>query len=220
MIQPFFSAMNDVLDEMIERYPNSSPDEKLALEEQWNVLKSMSDDIIESWLALEEKMGDYRRRRQSGDDGGFDGKSAVPVPPAEWPVPFVKGQGYFKLHMFRECACQFEQLLARYAEWSLARLYLAMSRMHLGEFAEAHRHFQLVAGTADEPKLQAIAYNAMGCVQAVQANLAQAQHFFRKAMELDPGFADAKHNLDACLCDAGSVQLSFGSAELTALMPG
>ncbi|MFD2332096.1 hypothetical protein ACFSR7_22805 [Cohnella sp. GCM10020058] len=219
MIQPFFSAMNDVLDQMIERYPNSSPDEKLALEEQWNVLKSMSDDIIESWLALEEKMGDYRRR-QTGDIDGFKGKSADPVMPTEWPVPFVKGQGYFKLHMFRECACQFELLLARYAEWSLARLYLAMSRMHLGEFAEAHRHFQLVAGTADEPKLQSIAYNAMGCVQAVQANMAQAQQFFRKALELDPGFADAKHNLDACICDAGSVHLSFGSAELSALALG
>ncbi|MDI4645527.1 hypothetical protein [Cohnella hashimotonis] len=220
MIQPFFSAMNDVLDRMIERYPNSTPDEKLALEEQWNVLKSMSDDIIESWLALEEKMGDYRRRRQAVDIDGLNAESAVLAAPTEWPVPFVKGQGYFKLRMFRECASQFEQLLDQYAEWSLARLYLAMSRMHLGEFAEAHRHFQFVAGTADEPKLQAIAFNAMGCVQAVQANMAQAQHFFRKALELDPGFADAKHNLDACVGDAGSVQLSFGSAELTALAPG
>ncbi|CAI6081028.1 hypothetical protein [Cohnella sp. JJ-181] len=217
MIQPFFSAMNDVLDEMIERYPNSSPEEKLTLEEQWNVLKSMSDDIIESWLALEEKMGDYRRQCQNA---GAPAQTGMPATPAEWPAPFVKGQGYFKLHMYRECACQFEELLSRYAEWSVARLYLAMSRMHLGEFVEAQRHFQLVAGTADEPRLQAIAFNAMGCVQAVQANLSQAQLYFRKAMELDPGFADARHNLDACLSDAGSVQLSFGSAELTALVPG
>jgi len=217
VIQPFFSAMNDVLDEMIERYPKSSPEEKLALEEQWNVLKSMSDDIIESWLALEEKMGDYRRQRQESAVGQ---DMSVMTQPIEWPAPFVKGQGYFKLQMFRECACQFEELLAHYAEWSVARLYLAMSRMHLGEFAEAHRHFQLVAGTADEPKLQAIAYNAMGCVQAVQANLAQAQWFFRKAAELDPGFEDAVRNLEACGREGGSVQLSFGSAELAALVPG
>lgn len=218
MIHPFFSAMNDALDDMIARYPNSSPEEKLALEEQWNVLKSMSDDIIEAWLALEEKMGDYRRQRQSAPGQAAPGQ-CPPPPPQELPLPFVKGQGYFKLQMFGECARQFEELLARYAEWAVARLYLAMSKMHLGEFAEAHRHFELVAGTSDEPRLQAIAYNAMGCVQAVRANLTQARHYFRKALELAPGFADAQHNLDSCCRETESVQLSFGSAELVALAP-
>ncbi|MEK0314084.1 hypothetical protein [Cohnella sp. 56] len=218
MIHPLFATMNDVLDQMIERYPNSSTEEKLALEEQWNVLKSMSDDIIESWLALEEKMGDYRRQRQASPPGAV--MDAAAMLPQELPLPFVKGQGYFKLQMFRECACQFEELIAHYAEWPVARLYLAMSRMHLGEFADAHRHFELVACTADEPRLQAIAYNAMGCVQAVQANLIQACSFFRKAIELAPGFEDARRNLDSCSRGAESVQLSFGSAELAALAPG
>ncbi|MCC3376488.1 tetratricopeptide repeat protein [Cohnella sp. REN36] len=213
MIRSFFSAMNDALDDLIARYPHASTEEKLRLEEQWNVLKTLSDDIIESWLQFEDKMAVYRQSREQAAPQAPSWENAEEL----W-GPFVKGQGYFKLHMFGEASRHFDEMLKRDAELIVARLFLAMCRMHLGEFEEAQRHLRLIAATSDEPKLQAIAYNALGCVQAVYANLKQAQCYFHKAMETDPSFADARRNLESCLQGSGQLQLQFGSAELHALV--
>ncbi|MBB6674096.1 tetratricopeptide repeat protein [Cohnella nanjingensis] len=214
MIRPFFSAMNDALDDLIARYPHASSEEKIRLEEQWNVLKTLSDDIIELWLQFEDKMAAYRQIREHP---AADAPQALEEAEEIW-TPFVKGQGYFKLHMFGEASRLFDEMLKRDAELIVARLFLAMCRMHLGEFDEAQRHFRLIAATSDEPKLQAIAYNALGCVQAVFANLKQAQCYFHKAMETDPSFADPRRNLESCLQGTGQLQLQFGSAELHALV--
>ena len=214
MIDQWFGALNDTLDDLLRRYPTASSEEKDDLEQQWNVLKTISDDIIEAWLQFEDKMALYRNLKQEN----------VPnfkaLANEDFMGPYLKGQGYFKLHMFAEGADCFEQTLSMEPELNVARLLLAMCRMHLQQFAEAQRHFQLIAEWTDEPKLKAIAFNALGCVQAVFANLKQAQHYFQKAAETDPNFEDPRRNLESCRNrgPSGRLQLQFGSAELSAMM--
>lgn len=211
MIRQWFATMNEMLDELIIRYPQASGEEKNHLQEQWNMLKSLSDDIIESWLQFEDRMAFCRElQQQSAQQTGHDPQALM--------SPFIKGQGYFKLHMFAQASRHLEQAIALYPDLIGARLFLAMSRMHLKEWGEAQRHFQLVAAMAEECKLRAIAYNALGCIQAIYAHLDQAQSYFRKAIDTDPSFADPRSNLECCRQGLGQLQLQFGSAELQAIV--
>jgi tetratricopeptide (TPR) repeat protein len=214
MIRQWFATMNELLDELIIRYPQASGEEKNQLQEQWNMLKSLSDDIIESWLQFEDRMAFYRelQQQQNAKQPEHDPQALM--------SPFIKGQGYFKLHMFAHASRHLEEAIASYPDFMGARMFLAMSRMHLKEWGEAQRHFQLIAAMSEESKLRAIAYNALGCIQAVYAHLDQAQSYFRKAIDTDPSFADPRRNLECCQqgFGPGQLQLQFGSAELQAIV--
>lgn len=205
--------MHEMLDDLIIRYPHASGEEKSQLQEQWNMLKSLSDDIIESWLQFEDRMAFFR------DVQTDQGPQKHEQDPLLQMVPFIKGQGYFKLHMYPQASEQLEEAISRYPDFVGARLFLAMSRMHMKEWGEAQRHFQLISAVAEDDKLRAIAYNALGCIQAVYAHLDQAQTYFRKAIDADPSFADPKRNLECCSQGIGQLlQLQFGSAELQAIV--
>lgn len=216
MIRQWFATMHELLDELIIRYPHATDEEKNRLQEQWNMLKSLSDDMIESWLQFEDRMAFFRDLQQQPE-----GKQQAVHDPQALLNPFVKGQGYFKLHMFPQASQQLEEAISLYPDFLGARLFLAMSRMHMKEWREAQRHFQLIAAVAEESKLRAIAYNALGCIQAVYAHLDQAQSYFRKAIDADPSFADPRRNLESCRQGLGQqhLQLQFGSAELQAIVP-
>ncbi|MFB9275234.1 hypothetical protein [Cohnella cellulosilytica] len=210
MIQQWFETMNDVLDDLILRYPQASAEEKIACRQQWDMLKSLSDDIIELWLQFEDKMGGFRDLQQQPD--------LVVQEPQRLLDSFVKGQGYFKLQMFKQASDQLEQTIAAYPDFLCARLFLAMSLMHLTRWNEAQRHFQLIAAMTEEKRLQAIAFNALGCIQAIYAHLDKARTYFHKALEADPGFADPRLNLQSVSQGNTQIQLQFGSAELQSLV--
>lgn len=209
MIQQWFATMNDILDDLILRYPHATGEEKTRLQQQWDMLKTVSDDIIESWLQFEDKMGVYRELQQQNPNFGQ---------PQRLLGSFIKGQGYFKLHMFEQASQQLEEAIDLYPDFVGARLFLAMSRMHMKEWSEAQRHFQLISVSTEESRLQAIAYNALGCIQAIYAHLERAQSYFEKALETDPTFGDPKLNLESCKQGNGQLQLQFGSAELQTLV--
>ncbi|WP_373229677.1 hypothetical protein [Cohnella sp.] len=209
MIQQWFATMNEILDDLILRYPHASGEEKNQLQQQWDMLKTLSDDIIESWLQFEDKMGVYRELQQQNTNTAEPPRSLG---------SFIKGQGYFKLHMFEQASQHLEEAIELYPDFVGARLFLAMSQMHMKEWGKAQRHFQLIAVLTEESRLQAIAYNALGCIQAIYAHLERAQCYFEKALETDPTFGDPKLNLESCKQGNGQLQLQFGSAELQTLV--
>jgi len=208
MIQQWFATMNDMLDDLILRYPNASGTEKKELQQQWDMLKTLSDDIIESWLQFEEKMGMYRDLQH---------KPVIVAKPHMLLASFVKGQGYFKLQMFSHATEQLEEAIAQFPDFVCARMFLAMSLMHMKQWKEAQRHFQFITAMTEENRLQALAYNALGCIQAIYAHLDKAQTYFRKALEADPAFSDAKLNLESVQSGNNQLQLQFGSADLQTL---
>ena len=111
-----------------------------------------------------------------------------------------------------------EEAIAVYPDFLCARIFLAMSRMHMKQWGEAQRHFQFIAAITEESRLQAIAYNALGCIQAIYAHIEQAQSYFHKALEADPRFGIRRMNLESVLQGNGQLQLQFGSAELQTLV--
>jgi tetratricopeptide (TPR) repeat protein len=209
VIRQWFAALHSTLDELIFRYPHATDEEKNELMAQFSQLKSLSDEVLEHWLQYEDKLSYFMDMAQQG---------AAHAPPELQLADFQKGQGYFKLSMFSQAAQHLEKTVQQYPDLLSARLYLGMSRMHLKEWDEAQRHFRMIAALADEPRLKAVAYNALGCIQAVFARLDQARQFFLKALEADPSFEDPRENLEYCRKGGGEFKLQFGSAQLHAMV--
>jgi tetratricopeptide (TPR) repeat protein len=99
---------------------------------------------------------------------------------------FVRGQGYYKLQMFPDAVKEFNLLLEQYPDFVLARVYLAMGYLRMGESAEAYQHFQFLLPLTNDGKMKAISYNAMGCIQARRENMEKARELFRLAYLTDP----------------------------------
>ncbi|MGO4376048.1 hypothetical protein AB4Z21_35930, partial [Paenibacillus sp. MCAF20] len=60
MFQHMFTEMNELLDRMIQQYPDACEQQKRQFEQQMNELKKVSDSFIEQWLEFEEKLSDFK----------------------------------------------------------------------------------------------------------------------------------------------------------------
>lgn len=233
MFQHMFSSMNEMLDQLIEQYQSAGKQEKQQYEMQMNELKKISDTFIEQWLEFEEKFADFKEKQKELESNQTipyeDHVQKMPVSasqtcnasdleiPNESASIISKGQGYYKLFMFPQAAIQFQSVITQSPECNLARLFLGMTHMHLQNWNEAQRHFQLLIALTDFPKWLAMGYNALGCIQAVHMNLAQAEQLFRKAHDACPSFKDPLNNLKSCKETPQQLSLYFGSTELCCL---
>lgn len=232
MFQHMFLSMNEMLDQIIEQYEGAGAKEKQLYDEQLNELKKVSDMFIEQWLEFEEKFAVFKEQQsehaapQSSaalDQQSLPVSTAVTCNAADLEIPdelasiISKGQGYYKLFMFSQAAAQFQIVIIQSPECNLARLFLGMTQMHLQNWSEAQRHFQLLIVLTDFPKWLSMGYNALGCIQAVHMNLALAEQLFKKAHDVCPSFKDPLNNLKSCQETPKQLSLYFGSTELCCL---
>ena len=125
-----------------------------------------------------------------------------------------RAQGYYKLFMFTEAADLFGKIIITTPECNMARLYYGMTLMHLRNWNEAQRQFQLLTVLSDFPKWLALSFNALGCIHAIKLNINQAEQLFRKAYSIYPEFEDSLKNLQCCMETPEQLSLYFGSTEL------
>lgn len=166
--------------------------------------------------AVPQELVTQEEKLQNPADEAYHAELDMEVP-YEFAMMISKGQGYYKLFMFSEAAIHFQSAVSYLPECNLARLYLAMTHMHLQNWSEAQRHFQLLVSLTDYPKWRALGYNALGCIQAIYMNLEQAEQFFLKAYETCPSFKDPLNNLKSCKETPQQLSLFFGSTELCCL---
>jgi len=217
MFKYLFQSMNEKLDGILASLPASHGTKQQALLEQLQELRDISDGIIEEWLLFEEKMAKAGHRPQPDAAGSLPETTAAKPsfdldddPFGETPaqsMQYQRGEGYFKLYMFAEAAREFGSVVREHPEFLQARLYLALCFLQSENVAEAYSHLQILISLADDGRLKAVAYNALGCVQAVKGNVEMACECFRTSHALDPEFKDPVYNLKACQIDGGVLQL-------------
>lgn len=208
MFQHMFAEMNEMLDEIVKSYPKAGDVKKLELYQKWQLLKNLSDGIIDEWLTFEEKMGNLNLT--------WDKAEEVPKQSPETDSSaFVKGQGYYKLQMYTEAARHFYEAAERYPSSILARLFLAMSLLHLEELHEAAGYIEDVLSRTDNCRIKAICYNALGCMEAKEQRLDQAKTLFLYAYRTDPSVTEPLDNLEVCLLNGDNYQFE---SQLTSLI--
>lgn len=207
--------MNDKLDDIIEALPTSQGAKKESLLCQLKELRDMSDTFIEEWLLFEEKMA-KAKERPAEPQTLFDGEAgeasfvdfgAIGSDSPDRTMPYQRGEGYFKLFMFPEAMREFQTVVESHPEFLPARLYLALCYLQSEHIVEAFNQLQIIIALADDERTKAVAYNALGCVQAMKGDIERACECFRTSQALDPGFKDPVYNLKACQIEGGVLQL-------------
>jgi tetratricopeptide (TPR) repeat protein len=188
IFEQLFTTMKELLAEISMRYPMAEAEERLNLNDQLTVLKNMSDEYMEQWLDFEEQLAGFYAHN---------------VKPMEAPVKqldntvdkkaldrleddFKKAQGFYKLYMFEHAVKELEKLIKQQPDDVIARTYLAMGYLRLGEDGDAYPHFQMILPLTENNQLKAISYNAMGCIQLKKKNTQKALEYFQLAYHSDP----------------------------------
>jgi len=65
VVRQWFKVMNDMLDEMLVRYPAADAAQRGLIEAQLRKLQIMSDTIVDGWLQMEEKLARLREMAAS-----------------------------------------------------------------------------------------------------------------------------------------------------------
>jgi tetratricopeptide (TPR) repeat protein len=202
MFKHLFTTMNDMLDEVAVQYPQAAGIQKQELDDKLRTLKSMSDTLIEEWLMFEEKLSAFYGHQPNPPSDGID-----PELNDKRIEGFMRGQGYYKLLMYSDAIREFSSIVRLQPEFTLARLYLAMSFLQNGEGSESYGHFNFLSQITDNLRIKAISYTIMGCIQLQGANIEKAVQYFRKAYRFDPNSVEPLLDLGLCLTDKG--QLDF-----------
>ncbi|CAM2854559.1 tetratricopeptide repeat protein [Paenibacillus taichungensis] len=214
MFQHVFAEMNDMLDEIIKRYPSAEGLSKQELLQKWNLLKRMSDGMIDEWLMFEEKMSQVRERGLDKPASLEPEQEAVTALPELHLECFSRGQGYFKLQMYPQAIMQFSRVVTDYPESALTRFYLALAYLNLEQTEEAGIHLQRIMHLNGSPRLKGLVCNVLGCIEAKLANPEGACSLFAQALQYDPSLTEPLYNMEACRLNSGKLQYAN---QLTAL---
>jgi tetratricopeptide (TPR) repeat protein len=213
MFQHLFAEMNKVLEEIVTDYPLAEGVRRDELLCNYNMLHRLSDKVMDEWLAFAEKLSEFRESME------ITAAVEEEVPEQEAPElymdTFVRGQGYYKLLMYRKCIEQFKEVIAKYPDSLAARLYVAISYLQEGEGEAAWTHLNHMLGLIRETKLKAMVYNALGCIRASQERFNEAQELFALSLQHDPSLSEPTVNLEVCRRRGG--KLLFGN-QLVALL--
>ncbi|PZE21913.1 tetratricopeptide repeat protein [Paenibacillus xerothermodurans] len=203
MFKHLFASMNEMLDDIVQRYHTASGAEKQELEAQLHTLKTMSDTFIEEWLSFEEKLAGFY---QSPDGAATVIDLLDPELAGKRTDEFVRGQGFYQLFMYDEAIQEFSRILLQSPDFTLARIYLAMSYLHKGDMAESYREFHFLSQLTDNSKMKAIAYNALGCIQMLHQNLDKALEYFSLAYQSDPYSVNPLVEMGVCSDKQGKLE--------------
>lgn len=207
MFQHLFAEMNEMLQEIVTDFPTAEGTRRNELLCKYNMLHRLSDNVMDEWLIFAEKLSNFREHTD------LSAELLEPEPEKEAPElsmdSFVRGQGYYKLLMYRKCIEQFKEVIQRYPDSLAARLYLAMAYLQEGEGETAWNHLDHMLALIREIKLKAMIYNAMGCIRAAQERFTEAQELFRLSLQLDPELPEPTVNLEVCRRRGGKLQ--FGN---------
>lgn len=207
MFQHLFAEMNEMLQEIALHFPAAQGSRREELLDKYHLLRRLSDDVMDEWLAFAEKMSAF----SEGADLSVDNEEL----PQQHEAPelmlesFARGQGYYKLLMYPQCIEQFKAVIARFPDSLSGRLYLAMSYLHQGQGEKAWEHLDHMMTLIRNRKLKAMVYNAMGCIRASQERFPEARELFGLSLQHDPSLPEPTVNLEVCRRKGG--ELLYGS---------
>ncbi|MCM3133249.1 hypothetical protein M3629_10635 [Paenibacillus polysaccharolyticus] len=206
MFQHVFAEMNDMLDEIIKSYPSAEGLDKQELQQKWNLLKRMSDGMLDEWLMFEEKMSQIRERELDKPASLEPEQEAVTALPELHLECFSRGQGYFKLQMYPQAIDQFLRVVNDYPDSALARFYLALAHLSLEQIYESEIHLQQIMLLKGSARLKGLVCNALGCIQAKLSNPEAACSLFAQALQYDPTLTEPLYNMEVCRLNRGKLQ--------------
>ena len=218
MIQELFVYMHQTIDELQNDFSITEDlDEELSLLEKYLSIKELSEDIADELNRLQKRLLQFEKEQGFLQSSGIEEEinnnqnekfyNPQQVDPAKENdqvviqldeaifFSFQKGIGFYDLWMYDQAAHHFEQVIEKYPDFNLARLYTAMTYLKSKRYLEAKSEISLMLQSTDDPDLISLGQNILGIIASYRRSFIEAEKHFRQAVELKEKWSEPKFNL-------------------------
>ncbi len=210
MFQDIFSQMNQSIDQLTLDFNAANDiDEELFLLEKYLSIKEMSEDLYKEISNLRLKLKDFEVEHglldiniEHDDDAiehnvvedSENDEIVVELDESDF-LSFQKGIGYYDLFMHDNAILHLENILKKYPDFNLARLYTAMTYYRNKQYNDAKHEVQILFRFSEDNDLISLGHNILGMIYGYEKNIEQAIGHFYQAIELKSSWDEPKYNL-------------------------
>lgn len=200
-------SIEDLDDEFIQV---KNIDEELSLLEKYLTIKEMSTDLIEEVNKLNGKISKFEKEHGLSDftikeynnspilddsENTLDGEEIVIQLEEEDFITFQSGIGFYDLLMHDRAKINLEEIVNKYPDFNLARLYSSMNYFKQKQFSKAKREIFLLFKMSEDNELLSLGHNILGMIYDYENDYDKAIEHFQQAISLKNNWNESKFNL-------------------------
>lgn len=201
MFQDLFSQMNQTLELLNEKFDLVEDiDQELFFLEKYLYVKEISEDLTSELNKFNSKLSEFENNHgliESNEDvDSKDTEEEVEIELYEEDfMIFQRGIGYYDLWMYDKAIVQLENVIKKYPDFNLARLYTAMTYLKKKDYQKARQEILFLFKFSDDVAINALAHNILGMICGYIDDNNQAILHFKQAIELKDNWTEPKYNL-------------------------
>lgn len=185
-------------------------DEELSLLEKFLMVKEVSKDLNEEVNKLNSKINNFEKEHGLSDFAfkGFNQLSTIDDDSSTTEnediviqleeqdfLTFQSGIGFYDLLMYDKATINLEEIVKKYPDFNLARLYSAMTYFKKKQFDKAKREIFLLFKLSEDNELLSLGHNILGMIFGYEKNYDKAIEHFQQAIVLKSNWNESKFNL-------------------------
>ncbi len=211
MLQNLFLEMHQTLEQLNEQFDDiNNIDEELSLLEKYLSIKEVSEELTEEINTLNIKLNQLEREHglfnlfSEISENSFlreeqhketDNEEVVIELFEEDFLTFQKGIGFYDLWMHDKAIVYLEDIIKKYPDFNLARLYTAMTYLKRKDYNNTRKEVLTIFEFSDDNIINSLAHNILGITYGQQGEYEQAMLHFQHAIDLKEDWKEPKFNL-------------------------
>lgn len=211
MFKELFTQLYQTIEELDDEFILvNNIDDELSLLEKYLTIKEMSTDLKEEVNKLNIRINNFEREHgltdlnlenynllSSFDDDNItaDNQEVVIQLEEQDFLIFKSGIGFYDLLMYNQARNNIEEIVIKYPDFNLARLYSSMIYFKQRQFASAKREVHLLLKLSEDNDLLSLGHNILGMIYGYENNYDLAIEHFQQAVILNTDWNEAKFNL-------------------------
>lgn len=226
MFQNIFLQMHQTIEQLNHDFLKVGDiDEELSLLEKYLSIKELSEDLSVEINKLNIRLREFEYEHgliditQQDMEEAITPQDYIPLEEEQEDVvieldesdfmAFQKGIGFYDLLMYDQAIVHLEQIINKYPDFNLARLYTAMTYFKKKKYIEAKREIHVLFQLSDDPDLISLGYNILGMINGYEKDFEKAEENFKQAILLKNNWQEPKYNLAIILFKSNKLEESI-----------
>ncbi|MGD9678624.1 MAG: tetratricopeptide repeat protein [Vulcanibacillus sp.] len=159
------------------------------MEKKYGLLDIYPDDISTKDQVLNFELNEDILPEQKKDEDGVIELFEEDL------MTFQKGIGFYDLSIYDKAIINLDNIVEKYPDFDLARLYTAMAYLKRKEYNKARQEVEALFKFSDDVVIQSLAHNILGIIYGNQLEYEEAILHFQQAIDLKGDWKEPIYNL-------------------------
>lgn len=211
MFKELFTNLYHTIEELDDEFILANNiDEELSLLEKYLMIKEVSTDLTEEVNKLNIKINNFEKEHGLSDftfkdfnllstiedDSSTTENEDIVIQLEEQDfLTFQSGIGFYDLLMYDKATTNLEEIVKKYPDFNLARLYSAMTYFKKRQYPQSKREIFMLIKLSEDNDLLSLGHNILGMINCYENNYDNAIEHFQQAIVLKDNWNESKFNL-------------------------